>query len=156
MRALSVLVALAIVGVSASATSSQGRYPQERQGRYVMSPADNGFARLDTETGDMAVCTRKDGKWACEPMDDEAQRMRAQIDQLTAENRDLKAEVDRLDKQAGGEGERSGALGRPGRKLDLPSEQDVDKAFDYVEGMIRKFRDRLKDLDHQERRGQPL
>jgi hypothetical protein len=128
---------------------------QERQGRYVMNPAENGFVRLDTETGAMALCARKDGKWSCEPMEDDALHMREQIDRLTAENQQLKAEIDRLDNKALDEG-KSGDLGRPGRKLELPSEQDVDKAFDYVEGMIRKFRDRLKDLDRQERKGQQL
>ncbi len=161
MRALTALAAVTVLSLSAGGSTAQerqGRYvAQERQGRYVMSPAEGGgFARLDTETGAMALCARKDGKWACDAMEDESRRMREQIDRLNAENLGLKAEVDRLDKLAGSDGSRSGALERHGQQLQLPTEQDVDKALDYVERIYRKFRDRLKDLDNQERKGTPL
>ena len=65
-------VALALAGIGAVSVSSQ-----EPQGRYTMSPVDNGFVRLDTETGAMSLCGRRDAKWVCEPMDDEAQALRS-------------------------------------------------------------------------------
>ena len=38
-------------------------------------------------------------------------------------------------------------LEKPKPKLELPSEEDVDKALSYMERMFKKFRDKLKELD---------
>ena len=59
----------------------------ERQGRYRMSPADGGgFVRLDTETGAMALCQRRDGDWSCRDMQDETGKVRQENDRLAREN----------------------------------------------------------------------
>jgi hypothetical protein len=123
---------------------------QERQGRFVMSPSENGFVRLDTETGAMSLCSRRDSRWTCEPMEDEARALREENARLKAENERLKAQA----QQPIPGPERRAE--RPGRKLELPSEEDVDKAFDYVERLFRKFRDRLKEFEQEERKGTPL
>ncbi|MCL4768284.1 MAG: hypothetical protein KJZ80_18850 [Hyphomicrobiaceae bacterium] len=150
MRALFFAIpAIAAVGLGAAVAASQ-----ERQGRYAMSPAENGFARLDTETGAMSLCSRRDGKWVCELMEDEAKTLREEVERL-------RAEVQRLEEQAAladrtpGEGPRAE---RPGTKLELPSEEDIDKALDYVERIFRKFRDRIREFDNQnqERKGTQL
>jgi len=145
MRALHVIVpAIALVGLGAAGVSGQ-----ERQGRYTMSPIDGGFARLDTETGAMSTCARRDGKWVCEPMGDEVEAMRRELEKLRAENQRLSA--------LSGE-PKSDEAEPPGKQLELPSEEDVDKAFDYVERMFRKFRERIERLEKEqgERKGTPL
>lgn len=139
-------MALALAGVGAVSVSGQ-----ERQGRYTMSPVDNGFVRLDTETGAMALCGRRDSKWVCEPMDDEAQALRSELDRLRAENKRLQALAAVPPSTDGGLN-----ADRPPRELELPSEQDIDKAFDYVERMFRKFRERIKEFDKDEPKGTPL
>lgn len=112
-----------------------------------MSPAENGFFRLDTETGATSFCGRRDDRLVCEPIEDEAKALREEVERL-------RAEVQRLQEQA--------ALGgRPGdrreRKLELPTEEEVDKALDYVESIFRKFRDRIRQFEQEERkdRSQP-
>jgi hypothetical protein len=149
MRAHLVLPVLAAIGLCGDSAVGQ-----ERQGRYTMSPTENGFVRLDTETGAMSLCSRKDAIWSCEPMDDKARSMRQQVEQLTAENRALRAEVDRLERSLPGDGGRPGPTlrsERPGGGFDLPSDQDVDRALDYVERMYKKFRDRLRQLEQDNR-----
>ena len=37
----------------------------------------------------------------------------------------------------------------PSAKIPIPTEQDVDKLFDYVEGMVKKLKERLKRLEEQ-------
>jgi hypothetical protein len=151
MRAHIVLPALAALCLLPGAAVGQ-----DRPGRYAMSPVENGFVRLDTETGAVSLCSRKDGTWKCEAMEDEAMALRQQVERLTAENRSLRSEVERLEKPAAGQGRRGELPSeRPGGRFELPSDQEVDRALDYLERMYRKFRDRLKQLEG-ERKDTPL
>jgi hypothetical protein len=144
MRALHfALPAIAVLGLGAAGVASQ-----DRQGRFVMSPAENGFVRLDTETGAMSFCTRREEKLVCEPMEDEAKALREEVERL-------RTEVRRLQEQAALAGRSPGDVPpgeRPGRKLELPSEQDIDKALDYMETIFRKFRDRIRQFEEEERK----
>ena len=133
----------------------------DRPGRFVMNPAEGGgFVRLDTETGAVAVCARKDAEWSCLEMADTGKGLREEIDRLKAENRELQVEIRRLEDMLLPDGDKKGAperrAERPGGRFELPSEEDVDRAMSYVERMFRKFRDKLKELESQERRGTPL
>jgi len=56
----------------ASLTAGTAVLAQERPGRYTMSPVEGGFLRLDTETGAIALCTRRNETWSCEPVADTA------------------------------------------------------------------------------------
>lgn len=126
-------------------------------GRFTMSPVDDGFVRLDKQTGAMALCTKKDASWSCIPMEDEQRDLRDEIDRLKAKNEELQKEVRRLedtfvtgkledDRPGGAPGAGNG--GPPGGlpNLKLPSEEEVDQAVDYLERMIRKFRERFEDF----------
>lgn len=131
----------------------------ERQGRFSLSPADGGgFVRLDTETGAMALCQRRDGDWACRDMQDESGKTRQENERLARENKELKDELKRLEdfvvSQDGGKDQRRAE--RPGGGFSMPSEQDVDRAFDYVDKMIKKFRDKLKELEGNDKGSTPL
>lgn len=116
----------------------------ETSGRYVMSPADGGVVRLDTLTGAMALCANKDGSWSCRDIAESSDTVRKRLEALERENQSLKDEVRRLE---------STAVTPPEdgpKSFAMPDEKDVDKAFDYVESMIRKFRDRIKKLEEQD------
>lgn len=134
---------------------------EEKPGRYTMTPTDGGFLRLDTESGAVSMCQKKADQWACEPLKDSQSALTAEIEKLKAENKALKDEMKRMEEvfALGGNkpGENGGPPGgRPGGKLELPSEKDVDKAFDYLEGMMKKFKERLKKLEQQDKPGQQL
>lgn len=128
--------------------------------RFTMAPVDGGFVRLDKESGAMSMCTQGDGGWSCTPMDDDT-TVREELETLKKENAELRAEVRRLEDTFVGGGRRPGAEGErlgeqsgppgglpPGGLPDfkLPSEEDVDQAVDYLESMIRKFRERFEDF----------
>lgn len=128
-----------------------------------MSPVDGGFVRLDKESGAMSFCTMDPKEpnqeaWSCRPIEDQQLELREELDRLKAENTELKDEIRRLeetflmDKQDGG-GNRDEGAGPPGGvppgdmpQFQLPSEEDVDQAVDYLERMIRKFRERFQDF----------
>lgn len=146
MRAL--LLAFSIIAVVALGVT--GVASQEKQGRYVMSPTENGFVRLDTETGAMSVCAQRNGRWICELMEDEAQKLQNEITRL-------RAEVKRLEEQAAAGGAPSDAptTVEPRKRLELPTEEEVDRALDYFESIFRKFRERIERFEEQERKERP-
>ena len=138
------MIAAAAIAATTAAVWAQS---PERQGRYSMSPAEGGgFARLDTETGAVSICQKKDADWACREMEDEGRKLRSDNERLSKENNLLKDELKRLEDVVAGIPGRPGK-DRPGEQFKLPSEEDVDKALDYVDRMFKKFRDKLKELD---------
>lgn len=150
---------LTIMAASGSADAATPSATPERPGRYSMSPVDGGFMRLDTETGAMALCNKKGESWACEPIAGAptapGRSEREELERLRAENAEMRATIKSLEELVlGPEGEKR--ADKPGGGLQLPSEQDVDKALDYVERMFKKFRDRLKQLEGGGKDGTPL
>ncbi|MEW5965349.1 MAG: hypothetical protein AB1749_17560 [Pseudomonadota bacterium] len=123
----------------------------EDAGRYRMSPTDGGFVRLDTQTGAMALCAKRDQGWSCTAMADDQASQRQRIETLEAENKALRDEIKRLEEVLG-VGESKPGTGAappapPGGAFKLPSEEDIDKGFDYLDRMLKKFRDRMKKLE---------
>jgi len=110
----------------------------ERQtGRYTVTPVEGGFLRTDTDTGAVSHCAKKDGGWACSTVPDDYQAMQRRVDELARENAELRKRLAEADAS------RSGLPGAGGsdRKLELPSEEDIDKALGYFDRLIRKFKD---------------
>jgi uncharacterized protein (UPF0335 family) len=142
------------------AAAAQAFAAGEEPGRYTMTPVEGGFARLDRETGAMSICTGKEGDWTCKPVAEAQREMQARIEQLERENKTLKTE-----KQAPAEPPLSSPEGAPmpgdaaphadseppvpPGDLDMPTEKDVDKLFDYVEGMVKKFKERIDRLEKE-------
>jgi hypothetical protein len=117
-----------------------------------MAPVEGGgFARLDTVTGAMAVCQRRDSDWVCRDMDDQGGKLREENAQLAKENRELKDEIKKLEDFVVAQGKPS----PESSGFRLPTEEDVDKAMSYVERMLKKFRDKFKELE-ADKRSTPL
>ncbi|AGK56605.1 hypothetical protein HYPDE_24598 [Hyphomicrobium denitrificans 1NES1] len=114
-------------------------------GRFTMSPVDGGFLRLDRQTGAVAMCARSGTTWACAPVEDHTPTAAAaEVSKLEQENKDLKDRVKALEETL----ETKTPLdGPPGGKMQLPTDQEVDQALDYLERVYKKVRDRMKDLD---------
>lgn len=117
--------------------------PDTENGRYSLSPTDNGVVRLDTRTGAISTCTNSGNGWACYAMPDERKAMDEEIGRLEAENEKLKSQLasrepaaprkidealPKSDKQAApkADGERK-------IEIPLPSDQDVDRVMSFLE-----------------------
>ena len=159
--AVAAALALAVAGTLMPPNTPALAAGEEAAGRYTMSPTDDGFVRLDTQTGRMSLCRRSDGGWACEPMADGSSTIggndSTDVAELRRENADLKAEIARLE---GMLGLRDGTPGAGGegkppaerREFSLPTEKQVDEALDYFANILKKFQDRLKDLEQGTRK----
>lgn len=136
------VLAGALVAGLASAALAGPPGGEEKPGRFTMQPTDGGLLRLDTVTGDVSLCARTGSSFECKPVKDDRD-LQSEVARLADENKQLKAEIRRLEESLG----LDGSLGRPKPKLELPSEEDVDKALSYLERMFKKFRDKLKEFD---------
>lgn len=124
-------------------------------GRYTMTPADGGMIRLDTATGAVSFCTRTSGDWSCAPVKDGEQALRSKIQSLEGEIVSLKDKLREMEEIAGlGDPEKEKAA--PRAKPSLPSEQDVEQAFDYLERMMKKLKERMERLEGKQTPGTPL
>ncbi len=83
-------------------------------------------------------------------MDDSQRTLLAEIDKLKAENKSLRDEVEHLDESLGLND--STAPSSPQAQITLPSEKDVDKAFDYFERMLDKLQERMEKLKEKHSR----
>jgi hypothetical protein len=140
-------------------------------GRYSMSPVDGGFVRLDRETGAMTFCTGKEGEWSCKPMQGAETETDKRYWELEGAKRAREAEQklkEHAEADKGTTPPQSGATEPPAAgdtvppvppgNLPIPNEQDVDKLFDYVEGMVKKFKERIDRLEKEAKKepGTPL
>ena len=148
MRAFTLALTMLIL-----ASLSGARAASEQGGRYTMTPTEGGVVRLDTQTGAMALCTRKaQDNWSCEDMNDSQRTLTSEVDRLQNENKELKEQIDNLEKTLGiADGQDEPA--KPAVKLTLPSEADVDKAFDYFERMIDKLHERIEKFEKKHAHG---
>ena len=142
---MSKIVYGAMLMAFALASAATADTPDNSGGRFTMSPVDGGFLRLDKQTGAVAMCARTGTTWGCTPVEDHTPAATAaEHSELEQENRDLKDRVKALEETL----ETKTPLdGPPGGKMQLPTDQEVDQALDYLERVYKKVRDRMKDLD---------
>ncbi|MGK2740775.1 hypothetical protein ACSHT0_07750 [Tepidicaulis sp. LMO-SS28] len=107
----------------------------ESEPRYSMQETEDGFLRLDRETGQVSHCRMKSGSYVCESVADE----RSFYEEKIAE---LEDELDRV----------RGALGRA--KGELPTDEDIASAFSAFESFakhfsraMRVFKDEMNQVD---------
>lgn len=125
-----ILLAFTLLGVG-SAFAQQPADPATENGRYSMTPVQDGFLRLDTRTGAVAMCRLVNGAPECRTGADERAALESEIGRLQAENRDLRLK-----------GPGASAAAPPSN---MPSDQDMEKALSLAEkfmrGMMRIMRE---------------
>ncbi|WP_026622018.1 hypothetical protein M728_000188 [Ensifer sp. WSM1721] len=108
-------------------------YAQEPSpGRYSMQKSETGFARLDTETGEVSLCHEKNGELVCRMAADERAAFERELDLLTKR-------VEALEKAV--------KSGETAVKPSLPDDEEIDRAMGIMERMMRKFMEIVKDLE---------
>lgn len=114
----------------------------EITGRYVLEKVEQGFLRLDSETGVMALCAAKAGVWECQTIKDDGLDSAKDLARLRAENESLKARIAELEKGGG--------------PTKLPSDQEVDRMMDIFGKMFDRFLDFAREMDGKSKDGTSL
>ena len=113
-------------------------------GRYTLTPSAGGYVRLDTQTGQVSECTGVATNLVCKSTADERAAMQTEIDRL-------QAKVDAL--EASGV---STAAEQKSLELQIPADKDVDKAFNFLERMIKRFKGLIEELRKEPSQSTPL
>lgn len=120
--------------------------PPATGGRFTMQPVEGGVLRLDTDNGTLSMCKQRSGSWECQSTPDERAALDKEIQRLAKENDELKGAVRRLEELAGIPSDKPQAK-RGGGVSGLPGPEDVDKAMTYLNSMLKKFREKLKEFE---------
>jgi hypothetical protein len=120
------LLTFALLAAASPALAQQPADPATTEnGRYSMTPVQDGFLRLDTRTGAVAMCRVVNGAPECRLAADERAALETEIGRLQAQNRDLRLKAP------------PGPAAAP--PPNLPSEQDMDRALSFAETFIRRM-----------------
>lgn len=112
---------------SPAASDSKEAQGGAQNGRFTMTPAGDGFLRLDTRSGAVSFCTVKDGAAQCRSSADERGALEAEVGRLAAENSRLR-----------GAGAGKGAPAVPQTlSSSLPSDAEVDRAIGLLDKIVR-------------------
>ncbi len=137
---LSGLAAVAVMALSMPVMA------QDQPGRYTMKDIDDGMLRLDTQTGEVSYCRRKDDSWACESAEDDRSALADEITRLQEQNATLRNRLAEFEKPGAGKDE-----------LNLPNDADMEKVMNFMERLMRRFyafakslRDQLEDGKYAE------
>jgi hypothetical protein len=144
------LVALALLSLAVPAGAQST--PDTDGGRYVLEKAGPGFIRLDRETGAVSRCLEKSGSWACESVaddrSDDRAGLKAKIDRLEQQNEELRKRIATLEKHPGD----SSSV----PKIELPSQEDMDRFMALIETWMRRFVDFARSLGQDSRERQNI
>ncbi len=114
----------------------------EITGRYVLEKVEQGFLRLDSETGVMSLCAVSSGVWECTAVKDEGLDGTKELGRLRDENESLKKRLAELEKG--------------GATTKLPSDQEVDRMMDIFGKMFDRFLDFAREMDGKDKSGTQL
>ncbi|MEJ0075189.1 MAG: hypothetical protein WDO17_07040 [Alphaproteobacteria bacterium] len=140
------VIVLAILAVLVPAAQAQPA-PDSENGRYTFSQAPDGMLRLDTRTGAVSLCARKDTGWACTMVPDERAALDSEIGRLQRENGALKKDM-----LARGLPLPGGVASAPSAttqrelnlKVPLPSDAEIDRVMSAFERMWRRLVDMMQ------------
>ena len=116
--------------------------PDTNGGRYTLNKVTDGFVRLDTQTGEVALCSQRAVGWACQAAPEDRAAFESEIARLRGENAALKQALlsHGLPLPSGATPERSGTHDND-ITIRLPDDADIDRAVAYVGRMWNRFVD---------------
>ena len=148
---LSKAVALAVVAVCLSnPVFADDATPDTNGGRYTLNKVTDGFVRLDTQTGEVALCSQRTVGWACQTAPEDRAAFESEIARLHGENAALKQTL-----LSHGLSLPSGATPEPSGSHDnditirLPDNADIDRAVAYVGRLWNRFVDAVNRAQKQ-------
>jgi hypothetical protein len=142
-------IAIAAVCLSAPVLADEGT-PDTNGGRYTLNKVTDGFVRLDTQTGEVALCSQRTVGWACQVAPEDRAAFESEIARLRGENAALKQTLlsHGLPLPSGATPERSDAHDND-ITIRLPDNADIDRAVAYVGRLWNRFVDAVNRAQKQ-------
>ncbi len=144
LRATVVATIAAMLAIGA-ARATEG--PPDEDGRYIVRQAQDGWFRIDQNTGQASLCREAQVGFLCELVPDDRDALLSEITRLAEENAMLRARIARAETQGEGDAQQNG--------LDLPSEEDVDRMMGQFRILIDRFLQSMQELHEEYTRPEP-
>ena len=140
------VIVLAVVLMAITAPAHAQPTPDAENGRYTFSSVADGMLRLDTRTGAVSICAKKDTGWACNSVPDERAALETEIARLQGENGALKKEMlaRGLPLPGGVASAPSGNQRELNLKVPLPSDAEIDRLMSAFERVWRRLQDMVQ------------
>lgn len=118
--------------------------PDTAGGRYLFSKQADGYLRLDTQSGTVALCSQQPVGWACQTAPEDRALLESEVARLQNENAALKRELlsHGLELPPGMAPEPPGAQGGAS-SVRLPSDADVDRVIAFFGRVWERFVDAI-------------
>lgn len=133
-------LAAAIALILAMPAIADEATPDHPQGRYTFNKVADGFLRLDTQTGEVSLCSQRAVGWACVLAPEDRTVLENEIARLRSENALLKGDIlsRGLPLPAGTMPEPPAAHDN-GLTLRLPDSAELDRAIAFVGRMWNRL-----------------
>ncbi|WP_265516435.1 hypothetical protein [Nitratireductor luteus] len=133
---------LFVVTVALGALVSAGELHAQTGQRFQLERAEDGYVRMDTQTGAISICKDRSGQIVCTLAADERAAYENDLDALRGRVASLEARVEALER---------GSAGR--ESSDLPSEEEFEQTLSLMERFFRRFMDIVKGLEEENQTG---
>ena len=138
--ALGAAMALTVPATADDAT------PDSANGRYIFNKTADGVVRLDTQSGQVSLCSQKGVSWVCEAAPEDRAVLENEIARLRTENAALKKEIlaRGLPLPPGAMPEPSTAQSSTSQNsitVPLPSDADIDRVTAFANRVWNSFKD---------------
>lgn len=131
------IVLATLLLAAATARVAHAETPPENE-RFTITPAEDGFLRLNKESGALSYCSVKDGVTVCRLGAEERAALESEIERLRKENAALKARAETAPPtfRTPPPSVAPPPTARPGG---VPSEEEFERALSFTERFLRRI-----------------
>ncbi len=135
----STLTIAAVLACAAAQAQAQDSAPPNAPSRYTFNRVDDGFLRLDNQSGQIAFCAPHTAGWACQAVPEDRAALEKEIERLQDEVAGLKKEITAL--RAPSATDKNGDA-----KVKLPTKEDIERARALIEDVWRNLMDMIVNI----------
>jgi hypothetical protein len=144
-------VVVAALALTATACAEDAVPPDADEAHYSFYKVDEGFIRLDLQTGQVSLCGRQTVGWACVAVADDRTVLENEIARLQKENAQLKQALlsHDLPLPSGSAPEASPPSGDQHVTLRLPTIEDIDRVVTFAGQVWHRMVEAISNAQNQ-------